>query len=216
MIDTVHCCLCGSDQASMFYTEPQRDYLRCTHCRLVFVPPRYHLSRAQEKAEYDLHHNEVDDPGYRKFLSRLADPLMERVHVPAQGLDFGCGSGPALGAMLQERGYTISLYDSFYHPDASVWRRQYDFICATEVVEHLHRPGFELDRLWTALRPGGYLAVMTKLVRDREAFSCWHYKRDPTHVSFFSMQTWRWWAGRHGTEAELLGADVIFMGKPAG
>ena len=64
------------------------------------------------------------------------------------------------------------------------------------------------------LRPGGCLGVMTKLVRDREAFAHWHYKNDPTHVCFFSEQTWRWWAGRHDTHAEILGSDVILLGKP--
>ena len=91
-------------------------------------------------------------------------------------------------------------------------RGQYDFICATEVVEHLHHPGQELARLWALLGPGGWLGVMTKLVRDHAAFAGWHYKNDPTHVCFFSEMTWQWWARERGACLELLGADVILVG----
>jgi len=53
---------------------------------------------------------------------------------------------------------------------------------------------------------------MTKLVRDRQAFAGWHYKNDPTHVCFFSEQTWQWWAQRQGTPLHIVGADVILLG----
>ena len=58
------------------------------------------------------------------------------------------------------------------------------------------------------------MGVMTKLVRDRAAFSTWHYKNDPTHVCFFSAATWSWWARQNGAALELHGADVILLRKP--
>jgi 2-polyprenyl-3-methyl-5-hydroxy-6-metoxy-1,4-benzoquinol methylase len=177
----------------------------------VFVPSTYYLDRAAERAEYDLHRNTVDDPGYRAFLSRLALPLIACLAPGSSGLDFGCGPGPALAAMLREAGHRVSLYDSFYQPERSVLDLRYDFICATEVVEHLHQPGAELSRLWSLLKPGGVLGIMTKLVRGREAFAGWHYKNDPTHVCFFSEQTWHWWAREHGARLEIIGADVILL-----
>lgn len=185
--------------------------MRCCRCALVFVPPHSYLDRSAERAEYDLHCNEVDDPGYRAFLSRLAVPLLARLAPGASGLDFGCGPGPALAAMLREAGHQVSLYDIFYQADARVFDTTYDFVCATEVVEHLHQPGTELARLWSLLEPAGVLAIMTKLVRDREAFAAWHYKNDPTHVCFFSEQTWHWWAQEQGAQVELIGADVILL-----
>lgn len=196
-----------------FHEDKRRPYLRCCRCALVFVPPLYYLDRAAERAEYDLHRNGVDDPGYRTFLSRLALPLLARLAPGSSGLDFGCGPGPALAAMLREAGHEVSLYDIFYQADADVFDRTYDFVCATEVVEHLHHPGTELGRLWSLLNTGGVLAIMTKLVRDREAFATWHYKNDPTHVCFFSEQTWRWWAREQGAQLELIGADVILLRK---
>jgi 2-polyprenyl-3-methyl-5-hydroxy-6-metoxy-1,4-benzoquinol methylase len=138
--------------------------------------------------------------------------MAARLTPGARGLDFGCGPAPALACMLREAGYSVSLYDSFYLPDNGALRDSYDFACATEVVEHLHRPGVELARLWALLKPGGWLGLMTKLVRDREAFAAWHYKNDPTHVCFFSERTWQWWAQRQGTALQIIGADVILLG----
>jgi len=54
---------------------------------------------------------------------------------------------------------------------------------------------------------------MTKLVRDVDAFSRWHYKNDPTHVCFFSVETWQWWARQMDAQLEILGADVILLQK---
>jgi 2-polyprenyl-3-methyl-5-hydroxy-6-metoxy-1,4-benzoquinol methylase len=113
--------------------------------------------------------------------------------------------------MLCESGFEVSLYDSFYAPDCSVLDTTYDFICATEVVEHLHQPGRELAVLWSLLQPGGWLGIMTKLVRDQASFASWHYKNDPTHVCFFSEQTWRWWARQRGASLSIVGADVILL-----
>ena len=148
-------------------------------------------------------------------LSRLTLPLVERLSSGAHGLDFGCGPGPALAHMLRETGFRMSLYDSFFVPDQAALNKGYDFICATEVVEHLHRPAQELDRLWSLLRPGGWMGVMTKLVLDSTAFADWHYKNDPTHVCFFSEDAWRWWAQNHGANLEIIGADVILLRRRA-
>lgn len=210
----MHCPLCEAPQSNLFHTDQRREYRRCDHCSLVFVPSDFYLDPAQEKAEYDLHRNEVSDPGYRRFLSRLADPLLERIPAGARGLDFGCGPGPALAAMLSEAGCQMEVFDVFYHRQPVLLERSYQFITATEVVEHLHKPGQELAHLWHLLESGGYLGIMTKLVRDAAAFTTWHYKNDLTHVCFFSEQTWRWWAASNGARLERLGADVILLGKP--
>ena len=209
-----HCPLCGRDGARDFHRDQYRPYLRCVECELVFVPASHHLDAAAEQAEYERHDNAEADPGYRAFLARVATPLLARLQPGARGLDFGCGPGPALAAMLREAGMRVDLYDVFFARDTGPFSRRYQWITATEVVEHLHRPGPELARLWSMLLPGGWLAVMTKLVRDRQSFAGWHYIRDPTHVCFFSRQTWRWWAGQAGAGLHFEGADVILLYKP--
>lgn len=183
-------------------------------CALISVPSRHHVSADEERAEYDLHQNEPGDAGYRTFLGRLANPLMARLEPGARGLDFGCGPGPTLSVMLAEAGFHVDLYDLYYEPDPEVFLKRYNFITATEVVEHLAEPKRELERLYSMLVPGGVLAIMTKLATSKEAFSKWHYKNDKTHISFFSRETFGWLAQHWQAELELVGADVIFLSKP--
>ena len=154
------CPLCHHDATQSFYRDAHRKYWRCAECRLVFVPPVYHLDAATEKAEYDLHQNSPDDLGYRRFLSRLFNPVHARLKTDAIGLDFGSGPGPTLSVMFAEAGYSMRIYDPFYAHDPSVWRLNYDFITATEVIEHLHHPNAELNRLWTHLKPNGVLGII--------------------------------------------------------
>ncbi len=115
--------------------------------------------------------------------------------------------------MFEEADHEMAIYDSFYATDESVWDIKYDFITVTEVVEHLHHPGEVLDRLWSCLKPGGNLGVMTKLVLNREVFADWHYKMDPTHVSFFSVNTFTWLGKHWFTKAEFVDNDVILLRK---
>ena len=215
MTDCPHCPLCRGGQTTHYWQDRRRSYLSCARCELVFVPTQEHLDSAEERAEYDLHQNSESDYGYRAFLGRLADPLLARLPAGARGMDFGCGPGPALAAMLEEAGHSVVRYDVFYAPDPQALSSTYDFITATEVVEHLSQPGPELACLWSLLRPGGWLGVMTKLVANREAFTRWHYKNDPTHISFFSMATWEWWAEQCGAELTFIGSDVMLLRKPA-
>lgn len=165
-----------------------------------------YISAADEKARYDLHNNNPDDQRYRRFLSRVFIPMEKRLAPGSHGLDFGSGPGPTLSLMFEEIGHSMAIYDCFYAKDSSVLLEPYDFITATEVLEHLHDPAKELDRLWGLLKPGGNLGVMTQLIPDREAFASWNYKDDLTHVCFFSPSTFQWLA-------DLWRGDVTFAPK---
>ncbi len=211
--DNSACPLCHSTDFRAFYQDRRRRYYRCDRCRLIFVLPEQFLSAEAEKAEYDLHRNSPQDQGYRRFLGRLVNPLIERLRPGDQGLDFGSGPGPALPVMFAEAGYSMAIYDKFYADNPRVFDRQYDFITATEVAEHLHDPQFDLDRLWTCLKPGGWLGLMTKLALGRSEFQRWHYKNDLTHVCFFSRTTLAWLAKKWGAEIIFSEKDVILFKK---
>ena len=129
-------------------------------------------------------------------------------------MDFGSGPGPTLSAMFEDVGHSMTLYDPFYASDQSALDKRYDFITATEVVEHLHEPGRELERLWACLKPGGLLAVMTSLADDCEAFAKWHYIQDPTHVCFFHQETFKWWAAERQAGLTFADNDVMLFYKP--
>lgn len=181
------------------------------------MPPEFHLSPTSEKAEYDLHQNSPDDEGYRRFLSRLFEPVHERIAPASHGLDFGSGPGPTLSIMFEEAGHRMAIYDPFYAPNEEALAVQYDFVTASEVVEHLRRPDADLARIWGCVRPGGLLGIMTKLALNTDAavdaFAGWHYKNDHTHVSFFSRATIAWLATQWKTEAVFVGNDVALFRK---
>lgn len=171
------------------------------------------LGEREEKATYDLHDNDPQDEGYRGFLSKLTNPLLERLAPGARGLDFGCGPGPALAVMLREAGMDMTVYDPFFHPDKSVLEQQYDFVTCTEVVEHLHRPAEVFRQLDGLLVPGGWLGVMTCFQTDDERFANWHYRRDPTHIVFYRRATMDWLASAHGWALEIPAKDVALFQK---
>lgn len=207
------CPLCGSDRPEVFLTVTERDYLRCPDCALRFLDPAHHPDRATEEAEYRRHRNDPDDPGYRAFLARLAEPLIAALPEHAQGLDFGCGPGPALAAMLREAGHRVALYDPVFAPDTRVLEARYDFVTCTETAEHFHDPAREFARLDTLLRPGGILALMTQFQSDDARFANWNYRRDPTHVVFYREETLRWIASHHGWDCVFPRQNVALMRK---
>ncbi|MEC4681554.1 MAG: class I SAM-dependent methyltransferase [Nitrospirota bacterium] len=207
------CPLCREETIEKFYQDRQRDFFVCGRCQLVFVPPEQLLSETEEKAAYDCHQNSPTDPEYRRFLSRLFLPLRDRIAPESHGLDFGSGPGPTLSIMFEEIGHTITIYDHFYAKYPAALRQTYDFITATEVVEHLHDPATILRQLWKLLKPGGYFGLMTKLVRDRDTFATWHYKNDRTHVCFFSRSTFTWLAEQWQAEVEFFGNDAMLFYK---
>jgi hypothetical protein len=171
------------------------------------------LSSAAEKARYDTHQNSPGDQRYRQFLSRLFNPINERLTPGSHGLDFGSGPGPTLSVMFEEIGHSMAIYDYFYAREPSVLERQYDFITATEVLEHLHNPREELDRLWSLLKTGGWLGIMTQILQDQKAFARWYYKNDPTHICFFSRPTFEWLAVYLRAEIIYANKDVVLFSK---
>jgi len=190
-----------------------REYHRCSQCQLVYVPAAWHLSPAEEKAHYDYHQNDPADPGYRRFLSRAVTPLLAWLsgREGAKGLDFGCGPTSAVAVMLAEHGIHCAQFDPYYRPDRRLLEQQFDFIVSTEVFEHLRQPGQEIAFLVSRLHTGGVLVVMTKRVRDLTAFRQWHYSLDPTHISYFSEQTFAWIAEQYGLRLEIIGPDVVML-----
>ncbi|TCS43799.1 class I SAM-dependent methyltransferase [Reinekea marinisedimentorum] len=212
---TEPCPLCQSPDCHAFFADKQRAYRQCRQCQLVFAEPASWPNARDEKALYDLHENSLEDKGYNRFLARIVDPLTDRVSPPAQLLDFGCGPAPALANQLRQLGFEVSLYDSFYYPETQALQHSYDAIVATEVIEHLHQPRIELERLWAHLQPGGWLALMTQRVIDAKAFKTWQYKNDPTHVCFFHERSFHWLAGQlNASQLNFEGRDMVFLQKP--
>ena len=208
------CIVCGTSSTKFFTRVNSLSYRRCGACQATFLNPSQRLSPHEEYARYCQHRNDPFDKDYRRFLSKLADPLLKRLPPGANGLDYGCGPGPALAYMLREAGHRISLFDLYFFPNPYPLDDLYDFITCTETIEHFHRPAEEFARFDRLLRPGGWLAVMTCFLTDDDRFASWHYRRDPTHVVFYRDATLRYIAHQFGWTCEIPVKNVALMRKP--
>ena len=209
------CPLCSSSSLALrhYHSDRVRDYFQCTECDLVFVPPYQLPSVETEKREYDLHQNFFDDVRYKQFLQKLCHPMLSVLTPPCHGLDFGCGPTPLMERLFCEAGHTCQSYDPIYFPDDELLRKRYAFISVSEAAEHFHTPKLTFQILYDVLLPGGWLGIMTKRVIDAPRFATWHYKNDPTHVSFYSDKTFAFIAEAYGYSLHIVSSDVVLLQK---
>ena len=187
------CILCVSEAFPFYINEREGgEYFHCPNCDLRFKNPKYNLSPENEKERYLKHQNSVNDLGYQNYIRPLFDLVCIKVPNSSKGLDFGCGFAPALSHMLQQKSYEMKLFDPFFHVEQSVLTQKYDFIVSVEVVEHFYEPGKEFSLLRELLKKNGKIIIMTRLFEDSIDFDKWFYRRDPTHVSFYSRNTFKW------------------------
>ena len=202
------CPLCGVFGATEWYREAAHDYWRCANCALVFLSPEQRLPFGEEIERYRLHRNSGHDSGYTNFLSRLAEPMIEHVRAGAVGLDYGCGPAAALAMLMTRSGRPTDFYDPVFHPKPSLLAKRYDFVTCSEVLEHAHRPLSVLRLLERLVRQGGKIGTMTGWYDRHTSFADWPYRRDPTHVCFFSEHTMRWLAKKFGWQLTIAATDV--------
>ncbi len=210
----MNCPVCRNATTQVFLSVDVKTYRKCGVCHATFLNCAAFVSKDVEHAHYQTHRNDVADRGYRQFLSRLADPLLQRLGSGQCGLDYGCGPGPALAAMMQEAGHSMQVFDPFFQPDPSVLATTYDFVTCTEVAEHFHNPADEFARFDGLLRPGGWLAIMTRFVPDDIDFAKWYYLKDPTHVVFYRAETFQKISDSFGWACEFPVGNVALMQKP--
>ena len=210
------CRICGCGVAFLRHDAADRVYLQCHRCEGTFVAWEGLPGGDEERSIYELHENDASDPKYREFVGRLVEPLIERLAAGAEGLDYGCGEGPAGAAMLTETGFSVTLYDPFFAPDQAALERKYDFILCCEVAEHFHDPISDFTKMARLLRPGGILAIMTGLEYPHVNFATWSYRRDPTHVAFYRPVTMLQIARDRDWQVILPSANIVLFRKQDG
>ncbi|WP_100657535.1 class I SAM-dependent methyltransferase [Alteromonas flava] len=211
------CPNCQSLDIEFFHQDKRRSYFHCLQCELVFVDPTQLPPLTTEEREYSLHNNSDSDDGYLRFLDRARLPLLKHIPLNAYGIDFGSGPNPVLARRLINDGYRVDVYDPIFAPNKHWLERSktYDFIVSTEAIEHFHKPHKEWQLWLRLLRPNGHLIIMTKRWLSKARFSTWHYKNDPTHVSFFSLRTFEYLAQRDGLTIKFTSDDVVVMQRIA-
>lgn len=203
------CPLCGA--TTTVIEESGGKFGDCRFCGVLHRPRDQHLSLDEERAFYGTHQNATDDPEYRRFVSRVAEPLSELLAPGATGLDYGCGPAPALVAIMNELGFATTGHDPLFFPQPTALTQRYDFVTCTEVAEHFREPAREWERLISLLKPRGILAVMTEWYRGGLPIRNWRYARDPTHVVFYRKQSFFWLAEHHGLSVTFPRENVCFF-----
>lgn len=207
------CPLCNSLDLKQFSKDKKREYLKCNNCSTIFVPKCYHLSIEDEKRRYDLHTNSADDIFYVNFLDRIVEPVINRIKKGNKGLDFGCGPGPILKELFSHHNIELWEYDLYYKNTSQLLIQNWDFIITTEVVEHLKEPMSVISELWNIIKNDGILAIMTSLYNNKINFASWYYKGDPTHIVFFTKESFIWIADKLNAKVEFIDKDIIILKK---
>jgi len=199
----VTCPLCGAPEPS------GSRFLNCSRCDLVFRPAKDRPSAEEERAHYLTHENSPEQEGYVRHLRRALDPALPYLEPGMKGVDWGSGPGPTLSGLLRATGFACHDYDPIFGPKALF--PPYDFIFATECLEHMHHPGRDMEHLVSCLSPGGLFIAMTECWEQLSQFDSWRYARDPTHTSFFHRRTFVWIAAHFKMEHVWSDGRRVFI-----
>lgn len=187
----MNCPLCRHPGAPLL----KEEFYVCSHCSGIFRNRENLIGYEEEKKRYEHHNNDVNDPGYQKFVSPITSFVLSNFSPQSFGLDFGSGTGPVISKILKENDYNIQPYDPFFANDQTLLSKSYDYIVCCEVIEHFHNPHLEFKQLYKMLQPGGILICMTHLYSPDINFASWYYKNDPTHVFIYQAATVQYLAG---------------------
>jgi len=211
-----------------------RAYQECLRCGLISLDQCHWLSASEEKERYLLHQNSAQNDGYIQFLRRGVDPLVSALslsvthNTTVRGIDYGCGPEPTASGILREYGYEVTDYDPFFYPETLAFRGmadlassasalfevdRFDFVLCTEVIEHLRDPKGEFERMLELLKPGGYLVLMTEVWDESIPFASWNYLSDPTHITFYQPESFRWIATNYMLSMESCHRNVRLFTK---
>ena len=180
-------------------------------CKGIFVHENNRINKESEKLVYLQHKNDVNDKGYQKFVSPVTDAILRDFTPNSKGLDFGAGTGPVLSKVLQDNNYSIKQYDPFFHNYPQLLQKKYDYIGSCEVIEHFYNPYKEFKLLKSISNPHAKLYLMTEIYNDGIDFASWYYKNDPTHVFFYSEDTFKWIKNRFDFSALNIDKRLIIF-----
>ena len=189
-----NCPLCSS-LSDKFYQDTQT-YYDCPTCHGIFVDSKDLPDMLEEKQRYELHDNDTEDEGYRKFVSPITSSIENDFSISACGLDFGAGTSAIVSKVLKE--YNISNYDPYFHNNPELLKSKYDYVSSCEVIEHFYNPYKEFKLLKSLLKPHAKLYLMTDIYDEKIDFASWYYKNDPTHVFLYSKKTFEWIRDKFG------------------
>lgn len=210
------CKICNSTTEKMSDKKRLVDYFRCSSCGFIYLDDSHIVDSQTEKSHYDKHQNSFDSLGYvdmfRSFIVKAIDPYLENIE---SALEFGCGLGPVLAELLRQKGLEVDKYDLYYFPKKVYENKSYDLITSTEVFEHLKEPIDILKTLVNSLNDSGYIVLMTRFPpSDNREFLDWWYRRDITHISFFTPKSFEIMAKKVGLKVvKTIDSNIVVFQK---
>jgi len=187
----MHCTLCNSTTREIVHPKEGSRYHICDACEFIWIDVQHLLSSADEKARYELHNNTLDNEGYVGMFETFISKTVSAYCAHGDSLlDFGCGTNPVLATLLQRHGFHVDHYDPYFFPELVYTGKQYDCITSTEVFEHIADPHTTMELFSTLLKPEGIIALMTLFHPEGDdACMAWWYRKDPTHIAFYTEKT---------------------------
>lgn len=198
----IECKICGSKTEVYYDKQFDIDYFHCTKCEFIQMDMEKKVSFNEERKVYDLHKNSLEDEGYIKMFNNFLEKAVINFVTKGEALDFGSGPEPVLSQFIKrDYNFEIENYDLHYQPEKIYRDKKYDLILSTEVLEHIDNPLEVFELIYNHLKKGGYFAFMTILHYNNESeFLKWWYRRDKTHISFYSLETLKFIANKFGFE----------------
>ncbi len=191
-------------------------YYRCLFCGFVSLDDKCMVNKVEEKRKYDEHNNSLENEGYvqmfEDFIELSIVPYKKNIQTV---LDFGSGPEPVFSKLLERRGFEVDIYDLYYASKKVYESKKYDLITSTEVFEHLQKPLEVLALLVQHTNENGYIVLMTKFPpSDDKKFLAWWYRRDPTHISFFTPKSFEIMAGEVGLKVlKTINKNIVVFQK---
>jgi SAM-dependent methyltransferase len=210
------CKLCLTPTITISDTKKSLIYYRCRTCGFIYLDDTLMVDKVREKAQYNQHNNSLENEGYVQMFESFIETAIMPFHQNIQDvLDFGSGPTPVFSILLEKRGFEVDIYDLYYAPKKVYVDKQYDLITSTEVFEHLSKPLEVLSLLVKHLNPNGYIVLMTKFPpQEDEVFLNWWYRRDPTHISFFTPKSFEVMAKQTGLKVlQTIDDNVVIFQK---
>ena len=207
------CKICQSDTTVMTESKKNLSYYRCIVCGFIYLEDKFIVDKEREKEKYDLHNNSFSSTGYvemfENFIIKALNPYLSEIKT---ALEFGCGSGPVLAELLRRKGIETDQYDLYFYPEKVYEGKEYELITSTEVFEHLKDPLKILKILVEHTAQNGYIVLMTKFPPDDDkSFLAWWYRRDVTHISFFTPKSFEIMAEKVGLKVLKTMDDNIVV-----
>ena len=210
------CNICLSKSSKIEDRKKNIFYLRCLSCGFIALDSNALIDRVSEKKHYEKHNNSFECTGYVKmfesFISDAVEPYIKNITT---ALDFGCGHTPVLAELLRRQKLEVDYYDLYFFPKKNYEHKKYDLITSTEVFEHLREPKDILKTLVCSLNDKGYIILMTQFPsKSDEEFLKWWYRRDVTHISFFTPKSFEIMAKEVGLKVlKLIDKNIVVFQK---